>query len=318
MRISRSALRITATAALVLAPLAVTGPAASASARLPVGYDFAAGVALTAAAPATPPPGANDWNCRPSAAHLRPVVLIHGSLANMDDDWQTAAPVLANHGYCVFAFNYGGSPASPVQGTGDIAAGARTLAAFVDRVRAATGAARVDLVSHSTGGAPSRYYINFLGGAATVDRFVAIVPVNRGTTFHGFVSLADALGARNLVNGVYGIGCEACVEQEEGSAFLARLNRRPTVPGVTYTVIATKDDETVTPYTNAFLPAAPNVTNITVQNQCRLDASDHAEIASDPVAMADMLNGLDPARPVRVPCVPVAPLTGPPGPVPSF
>ena len=45
--------------------------------------------------------------------------------------------------------------------------------------------------------------------------------------------------------------------------------------------------------------------------------SDHLEIASDPVAMADMLNALDPANPVRVPCVPVLPFTGPVGWVPS-
>jgi hypothetical protein len=73
-----------------------------------------------------------------------------------------------------------------------------------------------------------------------------------------------------------------------------------------------------TPYTNAFLPAAPNVTNITVNEQCPLDASDHLEIAYDPVTMADMLNALDPEDPVQVPCVPVLPVTGPTGPVPSF
>jgi hypothetical protein len=47
--------------------------------------------------------------------------------------------------------------------------------------------------------------------------------------------------------------------------------------------------------------AAPNVTDVTVQNQCPLDESDHLEIASDPVAMADMLNALDPAQPVKCP-----------------
>jgi hypothetical protein len=63
---------------------------------------------------------------------------------------------------------------------------------------------------------------------------------------------------------------------------------------------------------------APNVTNITVNKQCVLDSSDHLEIAADPVAMADMLNALDPAHPVRVPCLVVLPVTGPIGPVPSF
>ena len=65
--------------------------------------------------------------------------------------------------------------------------------------------------------------------------------------------------------------CAGCVEQEQGSAFLTNLNATATVPGVQYTVIESKDDEVVTPFTNAFLPAASNVTNITVQNQCPQD-----------------------------------------------
>ncbi len=112
--------------------------------------------------------------------------------------------------------------------------------------------------------------------------------------------------------------CTACVEQEAGSAFLTNLNAGgDTVPGVTYTVIESRYDEVVTPYTSAFL-AGPDVTNITLQNQCPLDLTDHLEIAADPVALADVLNALDPAHPVRVPCLVVLPITGPAGPVPSF
>ena len=62
----------------------------------------------------------------------------------------------------------------------------------------------------------------------------------------------------------------------------------------------------VTPYTSAFL-SGPGVTDITVQNQCIPDQSDHLEIASDPVAMADMLNALDPAHPVRCRAWPCSP-----------
>jgi hypothetical protein len=99
---------------------------------------------------------------------------------------------------------------------------------------------------------------------------------------------------------------------------LASLNAGgETVPGVNYTVIESRDDEVVTPYTSAFLTGS-NVTNITVQNQCPLDQSDHLEIAADPIAMADMLNALDPAHPVRVPCLAVLPVTGPEAPVPAF
>ena len=300
--------------------LAATSFAASARAStLPVNYDFIAGATATALAPTTPPPGADNFSCKPSAAHPYPVVLVHGTFANMDDNWQAASPVLANHGYCVFAFNYGGpSAASPIQGIGDIGSSAAQLASFVNTVLAATGAAKVDLVGHSQGGMMPRYYLSFLGGAAKVDKLVALAPSNYGTTLDGLTTLARLLGASGLINGGLGSVCLACVEQEEGSSFLAGLNATPTVPGVGYTVIESTGDEVVTPYTNAFLPAASNVTNITVNRQCPLDLSDHLEIAADPVALADTLNALDPASPVRVPCLTVLPVTGPVGPVPSF
>ena len=90
-----------------------------------------------------------------------------------------------------------------------------------------------------------------------------------------------------------------------------------TVAGVSYTVIESRYDEVVTPYTSAFLSGA-GVTNVTLQNQCPLDLSDHLEIAADPVALADVLNALDPAHPVRVPCLVVLPITGPVGPEPPL
>jgi Lipase (class 2) len=310
---------LTAAATAVAAAAAMAAGPASAQARLPVSYDFLASAAATFAAPAVPPPGANNFSCKPTAAHPDPVVLVHGTLANMDDNWQTASPILVNHGYCVFAFNYGGSSASSIiQGTGDIAASAQQLAAFVSQVLAATGAAKVDLVGHSQGGMMPRYYLDNLGGAAKVATLVALAPSNYGTTLDGLTILGSDLGIISGVNSLLATTCTACVQQEKGSAFLTALNATPTVPGVNYTVIESRDDEVVTPYTNAFLPAAANVTNITVNSQCPLDAADHLEIASDPVAMADMLNALDPAQPVKVPCVAVLPLTGPVGPVPAF
>ena len=305
--------------AVAVALTSVLAAPARAATQLPVNYDFIAGATATALAPTTPPPGANNWSCQLTAAHPYPVILVHGTLANMDDNWQAASPLLANHGYCVYAFNYGGtSSASPIQGTGDIAASAAQLATFVNTVLAATGAPKVDLVGHSQGGMMPRYYINFLGGAAKVNDFVALAPSNYGTTLDGFTKLAGLLGVSSQINGTLSSVCQACVEQEQGSAFLAGLNKTPTVAGVTYTVIESVDDEVVTPYRNAFLPAAPNVTNITVQNQCFLDGSDHLEIAADPIAMADMLNALDPSAHVRVPCLVVLPVTGPVGPVPSL
>jgi triacylglycerol esterase/lipase EstA (alpha/beta hydrolase family) len=309
---------VAASAAAVALASFLAAPARAAT-QLPVNYDFIAGATATALAPDTPPPGANNWSCQLTAAHPYPVILVHGTFANMDDNWQAASPLLANNGYCVYAFNYGGSSASsPIQGTGEIAASAAQLASFVNTVLTATGASKVDLVGHSQGGMMPRYYLNFLGGASKVNDFVAFAPSNYGTTLDGLTELASLLGATSAINGTLSSVCEACVEQEQGSAFLASLNATPTVSGVKYTVIESVDDEVVTPYTNAFLPAAPNVTNITVQNQCLLDGSDHLEIAADPIALADMLNALDPSAPVKVPCLVVLPVTGPVGPVPNL
>jgi triacylglycerol esterase/lipase EstA (alpha/beta hydrolase family) len=303
--------------AATMTPAAPAAPAAATP--LAVNFDFLSGFLATEGSPTTPPPGANNASCQLTAAHPFPVILVHGTFENENDNWQAASPELVNHGYCVFAFNYGGSTATnDIQGTGEIAASAGQLSTFVNQVLAETGASKVDLVGHSQGGMMPRYYINFLGGAAKVDKLVALAPSNFGTTLDGLVTLGEDLGLSSTVNGALSSACEACVEQEVGSSFLANLNATPTVPGVQYTVIESEDDEVVTPFTNAFLPAASNVTNITVQNQCSSDASDHLELAADPIAMADMLNALDPASPVAVPCLTVEPLFGPIGTVPSF
>ena len=55
--------------------------------------------------------GANN-NCKPSSAHPYPVVLVHATLADEGSNWVTLAPLLANEGYCVYAFNYGATLAS--------------------------------------------------------------------------------------------------------------------------------------------------------------------------------------------------------------
>src|SRR4051812_32260308 len=81
--------------------------AASADAPYPVPYVFSANIVAAALQPGTPPPGSNDWTCRPTIAHPQPVILVHGLFANMTDNWQTMSPLLANNGYCVFALTYG-------------------------------------------------------------------------------------------------------------------------------------------------------------------------------------------------------------------
>ncbi|WP_037604743.1 esterase/lipase family protein [Streptacidiphilus rugosus] len=305
----RTALGVAAAAAGMVT--FATQPASAA--WYPVDYHFSTGFVAGFFAPGISPAGANNWNCRPSASHPEPVVLVHGTFENGDDNWGGAAPLLADSGYCVFSFNYGGPASwSPIQGVGSIEGGAAQLSGFVDQVLGATGAAKVDLVGHSQGGMLPRYYIKNLGGADKVAKLVALTPSNNGTTLDGITELGRQLGLLEPANNFLAQACDACVEQEIGSPFLTALNAGgETVPGIAYTVIATKNDEVVTPYTNALLPAAPNVTDITVQDQCALDQSDHLEIAYDPVALTDVLNALDPAHPQPVPCEVVLPVTGP-------
>jgi triacylglycerol esterase/lipase EstA (alpha/beta hydrolase family) len=302
---------------LLVAAAALAAPSAEAQsqAQLPVNWDFVVGNIAGFSYPDTPPPGADNWACEPTAEHPYPVILVNGTFANQDDNWQAAAPLLADNGYCVFTFNYGGT--GDVTATGDIATSATELASFVTQVLAATGAAQADLVGHSQGGMMPRYYLKFLGGAQYVHTLVGLAPSNHGTTVDGLGTLVNELSSIGEL-GEISPTCTACSEQVTGSAFLTSLNAGgDTVPGVSYTVIETRNDEVVTPYTSAFL-AGPDVTNITVQNQCPLDQSDHLELAADPVALADVLNALDPAHPVPVPCLVVLPLTGPVGPVPPF
>lgn len=258
-----------------------------------------------------PPAGANQ-HCTPSAAHPYPVVLVEGTFSSMYNSFGAVSPDLVNNGYCVYAFNYGQTlPLTGIHATGEIAASAGQLATEVSSVLAATHAGKVDLVGWSQGGMMPRYYLSNLGGAAKVNMLVGFAPSNYGTTLDGLLYLISDLGALGLATALLSVTCPACSEQLQGSTFLSNLNVTPTVAGVKYVDIETRDDEVVTPYTNAFLPAGPNVQNITLQNQCPQDKSDHLSIAYDSNALQDMLNALGADSPSFQPsCASVGPIIG--------
>ena len=124
-----------------------------------------------------------------------------------------------------------------------------------------------------------RYYIKFLGGARRVDDLVGLAPSNHGTT----IPLAPMAGP----------GCRACLQQVAGSKFLKHLNAGDQTPGdVSYTVIETSNDEVVTPYTSAFLPAGPRTTNVLLQDDCPADPAEHVSIIYDPIALQLVENAL--------------------------
>jgi len=299
--------RVVAAIAFTLATLASASPAFAG--QLPVIYNGIYGYAH--ASPTASPPGANNWACRPPAAHPDPVILVHGTFGDMSDSWQALSPLLANQGYCVFALNYGsynGSGSLGIYATGKIEDSAAQLSSFVRLVLSSTHASKVDLVGHSQGGMMPRYYIKYLGGASKVSTLVGLAPSNHGTTLNGIFALAGYFpGAGALLS-----DCPACQEQEAGSPFITNLNAGgETDSHVSYTVIESANDEVVTPYTSAFLvPPAPNVTNILLQDQCALDQGEHLSMPYDHIADADVLTALDPAHPQHPACTPVLPVAG--------
>lgn len=222
-----------------------------------------------------PPKGANDWSCKPDSAHPQPVVLVNGTFKLMVENWAKLSPKLKEEGYCVFAFNYGKMETAPIP------QGAAELKDFVEAVRGATGAEKVDIVGHSQGGMLPRYYVKFLGGADKVDDLVGIVPSNHGTKN----PLAIPAGWTF---------CPSCVDQQVGSDLLKKLNEGDETPaGPDYTVVTTRYDEVVIPYTSALLTGpAERLTNVVLQDKCPLDLYMHDQATKDPVVAQWVLNAL--------------------------
>ncbi|MGA5135242.1 esterase/lipase family protein [Streptomyces olivoreticuli] len=296
----------------VYAAAAPVAPSANASGGLGA-VGFGAALIASVPDPDRSPAGANDFTCEPTAAHPYPVVLVHGTFENAFDNWSGLAPVLRDAGYCVFALNYGETkPHALMKAVGPVPVSAGELAAYVDKVLAATGAAKVDLVGHSQGGGlMPQWYLRFDGGAAKVHRLVGINPSSHGTTASGLIHFLDAvLDVAGRAGKPLGLDSPAAMDQTIGSPVLQQLYANgDTEPGVTYTNIVTRTDIVVTPYTNQFLTAGPGATvhNILLQDVCPLDLTGHLGSPYDPNVSQLVLNSLDPAHaePVRCALMPI-------------
>lgn len=262
----------------------------------------------------TPPEGANDFSCKPSEAHPRPVILVHGTDTDMQESWPKLSPELAGQGYCVFALNYGAMPvmwdhSRLVWGIDDIEQSASELGQFVDLVLSSTGASQVDLVGHSQGGTVSRQYLKFNGGSdasdasrSKVNQVITLGATNHGTSFNGLQQLyllAASFGLpRDLTSQlVFGI---AGTQQLIGSPLLKKLNAGSEVmPGVEYTVIATRKDEVVTPPERTFLNdgGTGQVKNEWVQDICPGNTASHMGLTRDPDVFYMISRALDPTYP---------------------
>jgi hypothetical protein len=127
-----------------------------------------------------------------------------------------------------------------------------------------------------------------------VNALVGIAPINHGTTLSGLTGLLPYFpGIADLLT----TNTPALADQVAGSAFLTRLNEGgDTVPGVRYTVLATRYDEVVTPYRSQFLSGS-GVHNVLLQDLCPVDLSEHVAIGLfDRIAFHEVANALDPAH----------------------
>ncbi|AHH15596.1 putative lipase [Nocardia nova SH22a] len=272
-------------------------------------YSYLGGVQAELTGPGQSPPAANDRSCRPTAAHPNPVVLIHG-LSNDTISWNTLSPVLAHAGYCVFTTTYGSEGTGPIGATAPVPDSATQIGAFIDQVEAATGAKKVDLVSHSIGGAVAYYYLSRLGGASKIGRYIALAAPLHGSTISGLAAvqpLVESTGSGASATR----HCGPC-QLSPGSPFLRDLDPNPAAtPQIPFTMIVTRYDEIATPYTTGLLDG-PNVHNVVLQDLCPTDFTEHNELPSDPVAIHEILDALDPAHATPPTCTLVLPLLGPP------
>ena len=240
-----------------------------------------------------PPAGANDWSCVPTAERPTPVVLVHGTFGDQKSLLDRLSLALAADGFCVYSFDYGNRATAPIEQS------AEELKTFTGQVLGATGAAKVSMVGHSQGGMMPRYYVKYLGGDAVVEDLIGLAPSNHGTRVTGDPD-------NPLTGPSMSEYCPACVQQSAGSEFLTDLNAGDETPGdVSYTNVTTRYDTVVVPHTSGYLEPGPQSTNLTLQDVCPVDLSDHLQIPMSGTAIAitlDALTRVGPADPAHTGC----------------
>jgi triacylglycerol lipase len=164
-----------------------------------------------------------------------PILFVHGWRGDASQ-WRTMMARFRADGYTereLYAWTF-------QTGESNAATAAR-IATRVDQILVATGAARVDIVTHSMGALSTRYYLRELESAGKVDAWVAIGAPNHGTTR---AELCFSI---------------ACREMRPGSSFLTALNRGDPTPGpARYATWSSPCDEIISPTGSGALEGAAN------------------------------------------------------------
>jgi len=172
----------------------------------------------------------------PSAAWANdPILFVHGWNSS-GSTWNTMVSRFQADGWTAaelnnWSYNYKQSNATT----------ASEIRSKVDGILAATGATKVDIISHSMGGLSSRYYAKNLGGDQKIDEWVSLGGPNHGT------------------NTAYGCFDTSCGEMRPGSSFLSALNSGDETPGaVNYGTWWSPCDEVINPDSSVSLQGARN------------------------------------------------------------
>lgn len=269
------------------------------------------------------PPGLNRDDCRPSPRHPVPVIAVHGTGLNGGNSWATVGAALAAQGFCVWAPTVGapappGLPGSPGGAPGSLGgldsltgATAPQLVAEIDRVRALTGAARVDLVGHSQGAVAAAY-------VAAVERPDAV----RTVVTLGVDPARFGEGPPEFVAAALGVlSAETSRRDVEANLAWRGADGIPYARGVRHVAIVSDADEMTGPVSAPEVPADVRLEVLRLQDGCEADRSGHLTVLASPRAVdlvADALGGGSgagsSARPPR--CVPADGLVGVLAPVP--
>jgi triacylglycerol lipase len=164
-----------------------------------------------------------------------PILFIHGYNGN-SATWNTMVSRFKADGWTAgelvnWSYNYRQSNATT----------ATIIQQKVDSILNATGATKVDIITHSMGPLSARYYIRNLGGDGKVDALVTLGGANHGTTIAAFCFDAS------------------CVEMRPNSTFLANLNSIDETWGTPrYATWWSNCDEVINPHSSALLSGAIN------------------------------------------------------------
>lgn len=179
------------------------------------------------------------------------------------------------------------------KGVADIRVSAPEVASQIDYVRAATGAAKVNLVGYSQGALLAKLYQQVHGSPENVARVINIGGNVHGTTLGGIAGFLNFIAgaAPSMLSFFAGT---STLQQVRGSEIITEADKYPdTVAGISYTSIFSPGDTTVTPSDASRLVAVPgaDVVNLDVGEVCGISPAHH-KLIQDPTVIGQLIWGL--------------------------